>query len=212
MPFRIKEPGSFYTHFAGFVAAAAAFPFLLALSAGDTPMRVTLALYGVSAMFLFFSSSLYHALENEKNGGSILRKIDHIAIYIMIAGTYTPFIWRYLSGRWALGLLLTQWLLVATGLALTFVWIRAPRWISTVSYIAMGWVALIPAPMFYRAMPGFLLVMLLAGGVFYSVGAVIYLAKRPDPAPEIFGYHEIFHLFVLAGAATHYAAVFRYLT
>ncbi|MBN1533159.1 MAG: hemolysin III family protein [Spirochaetes bacterium] len=210
MTIRINEPASCLTHLLGFVAALAGLPVLLTGGSGGARM-LALALYGCSVMFLFFASALYHARKEEENGGSLLRKIDHLAIYVMIAGTYTPFVYQYLSGGWRWGILLALWLLVAAGFALTFFFIRAPRWLTTGSYVAMGWIALVPARQLIAAMPGRVMLLLLAGGICYTAGALIYALKRPDPLPGRFGFHEVFHLFVLAGAAVHYAAVLRYL-
>jgi len=211
MTIRINEPVSCLTHLAGFVAALAALPVLLSGGSAGGMKLFSLALYGCSVMFLFFASGLYHARKKEENGSSALRKIDHLAIYMMIAGTYTPFVYQYLSGGWRWGILLAQWLLVAAGFVLTFFFIRAPRWVTTVSYVAMGWVALIPVRQLYGVMPGEVMLLVLAGGICYTVGALIYVLKRPDPLPGRFGFHEIFHCFILAGAVAHYATVLRYL-
>lgn len=211
MALTIKEPVSFYTHFAGFILAAAGSVVLALGQAGDPVGKATLLIYAASVLVLFLASSLYHAFKHEENGKSLLRKFDHMAIYLMIAGTYTPFVYRYLTGWWRWGILAAQWGIVLMGVFLTFFWISKPRQLAAGLYLAMGWVALIPIYKLWLAMSGGVMGLIAAGGAAYTLGAIIYALKRPDPVPGVFGFHEIFHLFILAGAAFFYAAVLIYL-
>jgi len=212
MAITIREPASFYTHFAGFILSAAGFAAILFTPVADPYKKTALVIYGISVMVLFLASSTYHAFKKEENGGSLLRKFDHTAIYLMIAGTYTPFIYEYLSGWWRWGILIVQWSIVLAGVLITFAWVKKPRKLSAALYLAMGWVALVPMYKLWTAMPGGALALIFAGGAAYTVGAVIYARKRPDPLPGVFGFHEIFHLFILAGAGFFYWAVLRYLS
>ncbi len=211
MALTIKEPASFYTHFAGFILSVAGFAAIILCSVSDPNKKAALVIYAISVMVLFLASSLYHAIKSEENGGSLLRKFDHMAIYLMIAGTYTPFIYEYLSGWWRWGILIVQWSIVLAGALITFVWIRKPRKLTAALYVAMGWVALVPMYKLWQAMPGGVLSLIMAGGAAYTVGAIIYAGKRPDPVPGVFGFHEVFHLFILAGAGFFYWAVLQYL-
>jgi hemolysin III len=207
----IREPASFYTHFAGFILSIAGLVALLGAPSADLYKKAALVMYGISVMVLFLASSLYHAFKHDENGTSLLRKFDHTAIYVMIAGTYTPFIYEYLSGWWRWGILLAQWGIVFGGTLLTFLWINKPRALSAVLYLAMGWVALVPMYKLWQSMPAGVFALCIAGGAAYTVGAVIYARKSPDPAPGVFGFHEVFHVFVLAGAGLFYWAVLQYI-
>lgn len=204
---RPQERVSTLTHFAGFLCAIAGTAYLLASAWGDTPKFVTLLIYGLAVIFLFASSSLYHAFKSAENDTSFLRKMDHLAIFFMIAGTYTPPTWEYLSGGWRIGILGAQWALVFFGIFFKFFYLNAPRAVSAGIYVAMGWLAIIPIHKFFIAMPLPMFLLFIAGGVAFTTGAVIYARKSPDPVPGTFGFHEIFHLFILAGAAIHYAAM-----
>jgi hemolysin III len=130
----------------------------------------------------------------------------------MIAGTYTPICYIYLDGWWRWGIIGAQWLLVILGLVFKLVYIHGPRWLTTVIYILMGWMLLIPLNQLLASMPLNSLLLLLGGGVAYTLGAVFYAIKKPNPVPGVFGFHEIFHLLVIAGAASHYLVVYYAIT
>ncbi|MBN2158221.1 MAG: hemolysin III family protein [Spirochaetes bacterium] len=204
---RPQERASFITHFIGFLFAIAGTAYLLAHSWGDTHKFATLAVYGLAVIFLFASSSLYHAFKKTENDTGFFRKMDHFAIFLMIAGTYTPPTWEYLSGGWRIGILGAQWTLVLFGVFFKFFYLNAPRALSAGVYVAMGWLAVIPIHKFFIAMPLAMFLLFIAGGIAFTAGAVIYARKRPDPLPGTFGFHEIFHLFILAGAGIHFAAM-----
>lgn len=205
--FKPKEPGSFYSHFAGALLSVAGTIYLLVMSRNDTQKFITLFIYGVCMILLFTASSLYHALKGKENGDSNLRKLDHLAIFFMIAGTYTPVCAEYLTGGWRTGIIMAQWLLVLFGIFFKFFYISAPRYLSTGIYVLMGWLAIIPMHKLIISMPAVMLILILAGGLSFTAGAVIYAAKRPDPFPGKFGFHEIFHLFILLGAALQYLGI-----
>ncbi len=206
--FNIKkeERVSFYSHFIGFIIATIGTIYLVYIVEGFTLQIITI-IYGLSVMTLFLASSLYHA--NKKYDGeiSIWRKLDHIAIFLMIAGTYTPVTFIYLSGNWKWSIIIIQWLLVLGGLFFKFFYLKAPRYLYTIIYLLMGWIGIIAITKFIKSMSGTALLYLFAGGVSYSIGAVFYIIKKPKFNSN-FGFHEIFHLFILLGALFHYLLVY----
>ncbi len=168
-----------------------------------------MAVYGLCVLLLFSASSLYHAKKREENEVSLFRKLDHAAIFFMIAGTYTAVSFLSLDGlaRWTV--IILQWSLVGAGVIFRLFWLRAPRALYTAIYLGMGWVAIFLIRELHRSMPGRAFVFLFAGGLAYTIGAVFYLMKRPRGR---FGFHEIWHLFILAGAGLHYLMVYISLT
>ncbi len=203
----IREPFSSLSHFAGAAAALVGTVVLAVITRGDAGALFTSLVYGLSATLLFTASGIYHATKTVENSTSALRKLDQSAIFVMIAGTYTPVAYVYLSGAWAWGIVAVQWGLVLMGITLTLFWITRPRVITVALYLAMGWVAVAAVKELLRTMPPRALVLLLAGGIAYTAGAVIYAIKKPDPLPGRFGFHEIFHVFILLGAGLHYFLV-----
>jgi hemolysin III len=135
-----------------------------------------------------------------------MRRLDHLGILLLIAGTYTPFALLAFEGRLAIAILIAVWIGVAVGVVLNLAWVGAPSWVRVPAFVALGWVGLagLPQLLDLGIAPALLV---FAGGVLYTVGAVVYGLKRPDPAPAVFGYHEIFHLLVIAAAATHFVAI-----
>jgi len=164
-------------------------------------------MYGFSVTFLFSASSLYHAFKQEENEISFWRKLDHIAIFFMIAGTYTPICYVYLSGCWRWAIISVQWTLVLAGFFLKFFFLNMPRYIYTIIYLLMGWIGIVPIKEFLAAMPQNAVFYLFAGGISFTVGAIFYIAKKPTISYG-FGFHEIFHLFILLGAVFHYSLVY----
>jgi hemolysin III len=134
-----------------------------------------------------------------------------MTIFVLIAGTYTPFCLLALDGGWRWGLLGLIWCLALCGVLLKVFWMDAPRWLSVALYLGMGWVAVIAAPALFRAVPPGGIAWVLAGGLVYSAGALVYGLKRPNPVPGVFGFHEVWHIFVLAGSACHFWAVLHYI-
>jgi hemolysin III len=133
-----------------------------------------------------------------------------MAIFVLIAGTYTPFCLLALDGAWRVGLLALIWGLALCGVLLKILWMDATRWLSVVLYLGMGWVAVIAAPVIFRAMPAGGMEWVLGGGLVYSAGALVYGLKHPNPVPGMFGFHELWHLFVVAGSICHFWAVLWY--
>jgi len=164
-------------------------------------------IYGLSVIALFIFSTLYHGFKKQEDGTGLWRKLDHVAIYIMIAGTYTPVVYIYLDGAWCWSIIVIQWVLVALGILFKFYFIRAPRGLSVVLYLLMGWMAILLVNQLWPVISHLSFGLLLGGGVAYTAGAVIYAIKKPNPVPGVFGFHEIFHLFILLGALLHYIVV-----
>jgi hemolysin III len=208
MAFQKSDLVNFYSHLSGAVASLAGYIVLLFVSAGDVTKIILSTIYSVCAIFIFTCSSIYHGQKEEQDDTNPWRKLDHIAIFFMIAGTYTPICWMYLDVYWRWSIIGAQWLLVILGLVFKLVYIKGPRWLTIAIYLLMGWMALIPLGQFLATMPFSSLMLLFAGGVAYSVGAVIYALKKPNPFPGIFGFHEIFHFLIIIGAVLHYFMVY----
>ncbi len=161
-------------------------------------------------ILLFSASAAYHLLRATPGTERLLRRIDHAAIYLLIAGTYTPVCVSVLPGALGVTLLVAVWALAAVGVAAkAFFFDRIPSWVSTVLYVAMGWLAVVAVVPLVKALPAEGIAWLAAGGFLYTLGAVIYAVKRPDPFPGVFGSHEIWHLFVSGGAAAHFLLMLR---
>ena len=176
---------------------------LIIISLGNIPVLIVSLIYGFSAIFLFSASFLYHSKKKSEIDKSFWRKLDHFAIFFLIAGTYTPICFLYLEGNMRLGILIAQWSLVLLGIFFKFFFINAPRVIGTIIYLLMGWIVIIPISTLADVMPHRAFMYLVFGGVFYTIGALIYAIKRPNPAPGYFGFHEIFHIFIIGGAISH---------
>ncbi|MCX6007333.1 MAG: hemolysin III family protein [Chloroflexi bacterium] len=208
MAFQKSDLFNFYSHLTGAVVSLAGYIVLLCVSGGDVTKIILSSIYSVCAIFIFACSSIYHGQKEEQDDTSPWRKLDHIAIFFMIAGTYTPISWVYLDVYWRWSIIGAQWLLVVLGLVFKLIYIKSPRWLTIVIYLLMGWMALIPLGQLLATMPFSSIMLLFAGGVAYSVGAVIYALKKPDPFPGVFGFHEIFHSLIIIGAVLHYLMVF----
>jgi hemolysin III len=209
---RLREPFNGLTHAAGGLLAFVGLIVLVATAIGTRRLDQLIAfgIFGSSLVALYLASALYHLLPLSPLGVARLRKLDHVAIFVLIAGTYTPFCLLALNSGWRWGLLAVVWCLALCGISLKVLWMGAPRWLSVALYLGMGWVAIIAAPALLRAVPPGGMVWVLAGGLVYSAGALVYGLKRPNPVPGVFGFHELWHLFVLVGSACHFWAVLRY--
>jgi hemolysin III len=180
----------------------------LLLIAPNGEARAAAAIYSVSVCALFGTSALYHRINwRSISARRWMRRLDHSMIFVLIAGTYTPFALVALDGKIATAILIVVWSGALAGVVLQLVWVDAPRALSAIVYLAMGWVALVAYPQMVDKVGITGTVLVTAGGLLYSVGAIIYATKRPNPVPTVFGYHEIFHALVIAAAALHYAVV-----
>ena len=192
-----------YTHAATIPVITVGTILLLLLATGNIALQSVSLVYGLSGIFLFTASFLYHAKKQRENDRSLWRKLDHSAIFFLIAGTYTPLCFLYLNGTMKWAILITQWFLVFAGTVFKILFINAPRSIGTSIYLLMGWIVIIPISTLIDTMPKSVLMLLITGGLSYTFGAIIYALKKPDPIPNFFGFHEIFHLFITAGATLH---------
>jgi hemolysin III len=210
---RLREPINGLTHLAGGLLASVGLIVLLAIaaSAGRVDQLVAFGIFGFSLIALYTASALYHLLPLSPVGVARLRRVDHMTIYMLIAGTYTPFCLLALDGAWRVGLLCVIWSLALCGILLKVLWMDTPRWLSVILYLGMGWVAVIAAPALLPAVPSSGMAWVLSGGLIYSAGALIYGLKRPNLVPGVFGFHELWHLFVVAGSACHFWAVLWYI-
>jgi hemolysin III len=201
---RLREPFNAGSHLAGFLLALGGAWYLMQ-TAQDRTQRVAFAIYGGTLVLLYAASTVYHGVRLGEVGLRRLRTLDHIAIYFLIAGTYTPVALVTLRDAGGLPLLGAAWAIAALGIPFKIRWLDAPVWISTATYLGMGYLALAAVVPIGRSVGMAGLGWLVAGGLAYTVGAVIFTRQRPDPLPERFGYHGIWHLLVLAGSACHFA-------
>ena len=175
--------------------------------------KATLAvtIYAISLSALFGTSALYHRVNWKRpSARRWMRRLDHSMIFLLIAGTYTPFALLVLHGPLAYAILAVVWIGALAGAIMEMVWIESPKWVHALVYLALGWVAVAAFPSLLSAMGLGGALLLAAGGALYTAGAVIYATQRPDPNPAVFGYHEVFHLLVIAAAAIHFTAVALY--
>jgi len=209
---KLREPVSGLTHFVGMLLSIAALILLVtyAVSQGTPWHIVAFAIFGTSLILLYGASSMYHLLPLSPRGINILRRIDHIMIFILIAGTYTPVCLIPLRGAWGWSLFGVIWGIAIAGIFQSLFWINAPRWLSTLIYLIMGWLVVIAFYPLAQAIPFGGIVWFVLGGLFYTIGAIFYAIKKPNPIPGVFGFHEIWHLFVMAGSFCHFWAMLNY--
>lgn len=206
----MKEPVNTLTHFATLLASVGGLIFLVLKTRDNTPKLITMTVYGVSIILLYGASSLYHWVKTTPRKSLILKKLDHIAIYLLISGSYTPVFYYGLTGAWRWAMLIAVWGLALTGILLKIWFIQIPRYVSTVFYITLGWIALVPFLHLFGTLPAGAIYMMFMGGVAYTIGAIIYATKCLNFFPNRFGFHEIFHLFVMAGSIIHFIMMVRY--
>ena len=209
---RLRDPVSALTHFVGFLAAIPILIILVLYSYNEATIYhvVSFSVFGASLLMLYGASTIYHALPVSQKTIAVLRRIDHMMIFVLIAGTYTPVCLISLRGIWGWTLFALVWGFALGGIILKALWFNAPRWLSTAIYVIMGWLVVVAFYPLGKAVPVSGILMLLAGGIAYTVGAVIYALKWPKLNFKNFGFHEIFHLFVMVGTAFHVAFMFIY--
>jgi len=184
-----------------------------ALVAAAPTARATLAvaIYAASLSALLGVSALYHRVTWRRPGARRwMRRLDHSMIFLLIAGTTTPFAVLVLEGPWARALLIAVWAGAAAGIVVELIWVDAPKWVTTMVYLSVGWIGVLGFPGIVVSAGVGAGALIAAGGALYTTGAIVYARQRPDPNPAVFGYHEIFHLLVIAAAAAHFAAVAIY--
>jgi len=190
--------------------------FFVALVAGVAlvvlapPGRATAAaaIYAAALAGLLGTSALYHRVTWRPSARTWMRRADHSMIFVLIAGTYTPFALLLLSGSTQVVVLAGVWAGAAAGVVFALIWVRAPKWLSAVAYVSLGWFAMVASPQIVEKAGVAALVLIFGGGVFYTAGAVVYALHKPNPYPATFGYHEVFHALVVLAALAQYVAVF----
>jgi hemolysin III len=204
---KLREPVNSLTHWGGAILALVGLIALLIIG-WDTPAKIiSFTIYGVSLIFMFSASATYHMVRVKDKALEIFRKIDHAAIYVLIAGTYTPFCINAFEGFWKWGMLSIIWSLAIIGIVVKIFYIRAPRWLNAGIYIVMGWLSVLSAGEMLAALPAWVFIWLITGGVIYTLGAIVYMTKIFNFKPGVFGFHEVWHIFVLLAAAAHFVAV-----
>lgn len=208
----LRDPISGISHLLGALLSIVAIPFMM-LNLPDDKFALYLAgylVFGISMVIMFSSSAVYHLMEVSEAGIRALKRVDHMAIYIMIAGSYTPFCLVALEGNTAWWMFGIVWTIAAIGIFKKIFWLHAPRWFSTLLYVAMGWMCIFVIEPLSNAISDQAMLWLVLGGINYSVGAVVYATKWPN-FNKHFGFHELWHIFVLAGAGCHFVSVAVYL-
>ena len=180
---------------------------VLLLLAPNALARLAAGIYAFGLCALLGASALYHRGDWSARAGQWLQRLDHSMIFVLIAGTYTPIALLALDGVMARVVLVVVWAGAAAGIAFSLLWIDAPTWLVAIVYVVLGWVLVLAFPAVFRAVGPVGFGLIAGGGLLYTVGAVIYARQRPDPVPAVFGYHEVFHVFVVAAAALHYTAI-----
>ena len=210
----IKDPGSAITHFIGMLMAIfAAVPLLI--KAAHEPSRIyviSIAIYAISLILLYAASTTYHTFNKSEKINTILKKIDHMMISVLIAGSYTPICLLVLKGKTGIILLSIVWGIAIVGILIKAFWVYCPKWVSSVLYIGMGWTCVLAFTQLLNSMSPAAFGWLLAGGIIYTVGGVIYAVKLPlfNSRHKYFGSHEIFHLFVMGGSACHFIVMYAF--
>jgi hemolysin III len=183
---------------------------VIVIVAPDAKARLAAAIYAFAVSGLLGTSALYHRHTWQPHARMWMRRLDHSMIFVLIAGTYTPFSILVLHGTLARAILIVVWAGALGGIVLNLVWTSAPKWLTASVYLALGWVAVAAMPALARELGAVGVGLVMLGGLMYTAGAIIYATGRPNPAPATFGYHEIFHALVVAAAAAHFAVVAFY--
>lgn len=211
MVHRLKDPASALTHLVGALLSAAGLVALVWRGAHQgTPTHIAAFLvFGISLILLYTASTLYHSLSLSPQATLVMRKVDHMAIFVLIAGSYTPFCLLPLreAGGWPL--FWAVWGCALVGMGVKLFWMNAPRWLSTAFYLLMGWLIVAAFRPLVQNLSISSLAWLVTGGLLYTVGAVFYATKWPNPWPGRFGFHEVWHLFVMAGSLAHFIAIYQ---
>lgn len=213
--FVVRDPVSALTHFIGFWLALIGMPLLLIRASyfgADLMRLISLSVFMTSMILLYGASTSYHTFHISEHADKILKKIDHMMIFILIAGTYTPVCTIVLGQQVGWKLLSLVWGIAIIGITFKAFWVTCPKWVSSIIYIGMGWVALLAFKTIYQTLPLGAFIWLLAGGLLYTIGGVIYAMKLKVLAKysKYFGAHEVFHIFVMLGSLCHFMMMFLY--
>jgi len=209
-----KELTSAFTHLGGAIFAIIG-TVLLLINSKNSNNAATLAaflIFGISMILLYSTSTIYHLIDKSKQKAKlVMRKLDHIMIFVFVAGSYTPICLLVLNNSIGYKLLTLVWSITLVGTFIKLFWITAPNWVSSVLYISMGWLAVLVLSPLVSMMPSGGMYWLFLGGIFYTIGGVIYGMRRPNINKSYFGFHELFHIFVLAGSLCHYVLMYFYI-
>ena len=208
---KLREPVSGLIHLVSAALALIGLVVLVIAGRGDALRVFSLVVYGLSLVTLFTASTVYHLVRNPDADNSKLRKFDHAAIYLLIAGTYTPICLNFFSGFLQWGFLAFIWLFALAGVVVKLFVIKAPRWVTAGIYLVMGWMALLVIKPMLDTIPVAGLLWMLAGGLLYTIGAVIYITKKLDFVPGVFGFYEVWHVFVTLAAACHFVMIYAFI-
>lgn len=204
---RLRDPFSGLSHLVGAGLSCVGLVALLMLARGQPWHTVGYAVYGASLMLLYLASAVYHLVPASPRRVAQLLAVDQAAIYVLIAGTYTPLCLVPLRGPWGWSLFGVVWGIAVTGLILRFAWRSAPSWLCFALYLLMGWLCVVAVGPLVRALPAPALAWLVAGGLVYTAGAVVFAMERPRLWPGVFGAHDLWHVCVLAGSACHFVVM-----
>ena len=204
---KLRDPVSGLTHLSAAILSLFGLIALMVISWGDTPKLISVTIYGITLIAMFSASATYHMTISSPKVIEILRKADHSAIYLLIAGTYTPFCVNAFHGFWKWGLLSIIWGLALVGVGIKIFIIRTPRWLNAGIYLLMGWLIIAAVGEMTKTLSAEVLTWLIIGGVIYTLGAVVYITKKMDFVPNLFGFHEVWHIFVILAAMAHYISI-----
>lgn len=212
---KLKDPGSAITHFIGtLMAIFAAVPLIMKAAHEPSPIYIiSIVVYAISLILLYSASTIYHSLDLGIEGNTKLKKFDHMMIFVLIAGTYTPVCLLVLDKPTGYMLLGLVWGIALVGIVIKAFWVYCPKWFSSVLYIAMGWTCVLAFSQIMNNLSTAAFAWLVAGGIIYTIGGVIYALKLPifSALTENFGNHEVFHLFVMGGSTCHFILVYSFL-
>jgi hemolysin III len=208
---KFRDPISGFTHLGAAIAAALGLVFLLLIGSDNPQKFIAFLVYGISLVLMFSASAAYHLTRANPQVELRLRKLDHAAIYLLIAGTYTPVCLAFFTGFWRWGLLGIVWGFALVGIIVKMFVINAPRWITAGIYLIMGWLAVFAVQQIITIMPAAAMFWLAAGGLFFTLGAVIYITRKMDFFPGVFGFHEVWHIFVILGCLCHFILVAQFI-
>lgn len=214
MNHKLKDPGSAITHMIAMAGAAfCAFPLIHKASLVSPVAVISMTVFIVSMVLLYGASSLYHSLDISAKVNKLLKRMDHSMIFVLIAGSYTPVCVLVLPDRYGIPMLIYIWVLALIGILVKIFFIFCPKWVSSIIYIFMGWTCLFAFPVIINNLATGAFIWLLAGGITYTLGGVLYALDLPvfHKLPASFGRHEIFHLFVMAGSLCHFICMYQYL-
>lgn len=209
---KVREPANAYTHLAGVLLSILGLVLLLHRSVmyGQPVHVISFTIFGSSMILLYLASTLYHMLPLSDKGIRLMRRIDHIMIYVMIAGTYTPITLIVLEGYLGWALFTIIWAIAVLGILFKLVWFNAPKWISLLIYLSMGWLALAVFPALWDVFSVSAILWIFLGGLAYTIGAVIYGFKWPNPSPVHFNFHAIWHIIVMIGSFCFFWLMYQY--